>query len=166
MRSKKISACPFLLLIIFIFAFLNANAQAPMNSYITEWKKVDALVNKGLTKSALSEVDIIYRSAKKTGNEPQVIKSLLFKIILHQNIEEETSVKSIDTLEQQITVSKEPAKSILESITAEMYLHYFQQNRYKLYNRTNTGGFNKKDISTWTGDDLHKRTGELYLASL
>ena len=44
---------------------------------------------KGLTKSALAEVEIIYKTAKKTSNEPQVIKSLLFKIILQQNIEED-----------------------------------------------------------------------------
>ena len=47
-----------------------------------------------------------------------------------------------------------------------MYLNYFQQNRYKLYNRTNTINFNKKDIATWTADDLHKKIGELYLASI
>src|SRR6185436_2457089 len=45
-------------------------------------------------------------------------------------------------------------------------LNYFQQNRYKLYGRTNTADFNKNDIATWTADDLQKKTGELYLASL
>ena len=47
-----------------------------------------------------------------------------------------------------------------------MYWNYFQQNRYKLYQRTNTVNFNKKDIATWTADDLHKKIGELYVASI
>ena len=97
---------------------------------------------------------------------PQIIKSLLFKINLKQNLEENASVKSIDSLEREISVAKEPAKSILQSITAQMYWNYFQQNRYKFYQRTNTVNFDKKDIATWTTDDLHKKIGELYIASL
>ncbi|MEO6844343.1 MAG: MG2 domain-containing protein, partial [Ginsengibacter sp.] len=137
-----------------------------MNDYASEWKKVDDLQKKGLTKSALTQVESIYLNAKKNNNDPQIIKSLLFKITLQQNIQEDASVKSIDSLEQQIATAKEPAKSILQSITAQMYWNYFQQNRYQLYQRTNTVNFDKKDIATWTADDLHKKTGELYIASL
>ncbi|MEO8855236.1 MAG: alpha-2-macroglobulin family protein, partial [Ginsengibacter sp.] len=100
------------------------------------------------------------------GNEPQIIKALLFKINLKQDIEEDASVKAIDSVENEIASSKEPAKSILQSIAAELYWKYFQQNRFKFYQRTNTVDFNKKDIATWTSDDLHKKIGELYLASL
>ncbi len=137
-----------------------------MDNYNSQWKKVNDFVSKGLTKSALAEVDKIYFSAKKNNNNPQIIKSLLFKISLKQNIEEDASEKSIDSLEREIVVSKEPSKSILESITAQKYLDYFQQNRYKLYQRTNTIGFNKKNIATWTADDLHKKIGDLYVASI
>ncbi|MGH2563244.1 MAG: hypothetical protein ACRDE5_01945, partial [Ginsengibacter sp.] len=152
------------ILLSFCFSFLHAQQKA--DDYATQWKKIDSFVDKGLTKSALTEVDKIYNSAKITTNDPQVIKALLYKITLQQNIEENASEKSIDTLEREIATSKEPAKSILESITAQMYWNYFQQNRYQLYNRTNTVNFDKKDISTWTADDLHKKIGQLYLSSI
>ncbi|MEO8765838.1 MAG: MG2 domain-containing protein [Ginsengibacter sp.] len=141
-------------------------AQKPVNNYENEWKKVDELVKKGLTQSALSAVDKIYKSASKNSNDPQVIKTWLFKITLRQHIEENASAKSIDTLEREISTSKEPVASILESITGQMYLNYLQQNRYQLYSRTNTVNFNKSDIATWTADDLHKRISALFLASL
>src|SRR5690606_36516783 len=32
--------------------------------------------------------------------------------------------------------------------------------------RTNTVGFDKKDIATWTADDLHSKISSLYLASI
>ena len=64
-------------------------------------------------------------------------------------------------MEIEIATSKEPAKSILESITAQMYWNYFQQNRYKLYQQNQHCNFDKKDIATWTADDLHKKIGEL-----
>ncbi|MEO8961232.1 MAG: alpha-2-macroglobulin family protein [Ginsengibacter sp.] len=35
-----------------------------------------------------------------------------------------------------------------------------------MYQRTNTENFDKKDIATWTSDDLHHEIGELYVASL
>lgn len=156
----------FALILVSFFCFSIVTAQKPSDNYSMLWKKIDDFVSKGLTKSALAEVDKIYNAAKKSNNDPQVIKSLLYKITLKQNIEEDASVKSIDTLEREIAGSKQPAKSILQSIAAQMYWNYFQQNRYKLYNRTNTINFNKKDIATWTADDLHKKIGDLYLASI
>ncbi|HWH62647.1 MAG TPA: MG2 domain-containing protein, partial [Ginsengibacter sp.] len=104
--------------------------------------------------------------SKNANNDVQVIKALLYKLTLQQNIEENASVKSIDSLEIEINSTKEPARSILESITAQLYWNYFQQNRYKLYQRTNTTNFTKADITTWTADDLNKKIGELYVSSL
>ncbi len=165
MHLKILLSIRILLLSIALFCFSALKAQNT-NDYVMQWKKIEVLVNKGLTKSALIEVDKIYSAAKKTNNDPQVIKSLLYKITLNQNIQEDASAKSIDTLEQEIAVAKEPVKSILESIAAQMYWNYFQQNRYRLYQRTNTINFDKKDIATWTADDLHKKIGGLYLASI
>ncbi|MGZ4048278.1 MAG: alpha-2-macroglobulin family protein, partial [Bacteroidia bacterium] len=155
-----------LLILVFFSGFSNLDAQKPVNDYASQWKKIDDLVNKGLTKSALAEVDKIYDLSKKNNNEPQVIKALLYKITLQQNIEENATVKSIDTLEIEIASSKEPARSILESITAEMYWNLFQQQRWKIYNRTKTQDFKKDDILTWTADDFHEKISRLYLASI
>ncbi len=152
--------------IICCFCFSILQAQKTINDYDAQWKKVESFQKKGLTKSALQEVEIIYNDAKKNNNDAQIIKTLLFKINLQQNIEEDASVKSIDSLQQEIRMAKEPAKSILQSITAQMYWNYFQQNRYKIYQRTNTINFDKKDIVTWTSDELHQKIAELYLASL
>ncbi|HEU5366670.1 MAG TPA: alpha-2-macroglobulin, partial [Hanamia sp.] len=141
-------------------------AQNKINDYALHWKRVENFEKKGLTKSALQEVENIYNDAKKSNNDAQIIKALLFKINLRQNIEEDASAKSIDSLEREIAISKEPAKSIVQGITAQLYWNYFQQNRYKLYQRTNTVNFDKKDIATWTSDDLHQKIAELYIASL
>ncbi|MEO6290581.1 MAG: alpha-2-macroglobulin, partial [Ginsengibacter sp.] len=166
MHLKSFLPAPVLLLAITIFCFSSSHAQKVNNDYTAQWKKIEELVGKGLTKSAITEVDKIYTSARKSSNDPQIIKSLLYKITLNENIQEDASVKSIDTLQQEIATAKEPAKSILESIAAQMFWNYFQQNRYKLYQRTNTIDSNKKDIATWTTDDLHKKIGDLYLASI
>jgi uncharacterized protein YfaS (alpha-2-macroglobulin family) len=141
-------------------------AQKSKSNYDAQWKKIENFQKKGLTKSALQEVENIYNSAKKNNNDAQIIKALLFKINLQQNTEEDASVKNIDSIENEIRIAKEPAKSILQSIAAQLYWNYFQQNRYKIYQRTNTVNFDKKDIATWTSDELNEKIAELFVASL
>ena len=164
LKFSFLSATFFTVILCFCFSILQA--QKTKSDYDMQWKKVENFQKKGLTKSALQQVENIYNDAQKNNNDAQIIKALLFKINLRQNIEEDASAKSIDSLENEIAIAKEPAKSILQSITAQLYWNYFQQNRYKLYQRTNTINFDKKDIATWTSDDLHQKIADLYLASL
>ena len=166
MHVKKLCRTGLFFFLLVIATTFQVNAQKENKDDTTVWKKVDELVSKGLSKSAITEVDKIYKKAKNNNDQTRMIKSLLYRITLQQNIEENAAVKSMDTIEREISFAKEPAKSILESILAQMYWSYFQQNRYRFYNRTNTTGFSKKDIATWTVDDLHKKIGELYLFSI
>ena len=158
----------YILIVFFIslFSGLQIILFAQTNDYANQWKQVDELMKKGLTKSALDETVKIYETAKKANNDPQIIKALVFRITLNRNLEENANVKSIALVEKEIQSSKEPARSILNSMLAEMYWNFLQQNRYKFYNRTQTVDFKKDDILTWTLEDLHKKIGQLYLASL
>ena len=52
------------------------------------------------------------------------------------------------------------------ALVAQSYWNYFQNNRYKFYNRTATVNFNKDDIATWSIDDFHRKISELYLSSI
>ncbi|HEY0751248.1 MAG TPA: alpha-2-macroglobulin, partial [Chitinophagaceae bacterium] len=73
---------------------------------------------------------------------------------------------SINDIEKEITVQKEPASSILKAYLANLYWQYFQNNRWRLYNRTNTVSFNNKDIATWTIQQFHQKISALYLDAL
>jgi uncharacterized protein YfaS (alpha-2-macroglobulin family) len=152
---------------LFIILFsMSLFAQNKFN-YTAAWKKVDELINKkGLTESALKEVKNIYDAAKKEKNNGQLLKAVLFRLSLQQEREEDATEKAIKELETEISRAAEPLKSVLINYAAEAYWQYFQNNRWKFYQRTNTIGFNKDDINTWTIDDLHKKISSLYLASL
>src|SRR5688500_1859589 len=118
--------------LIFLFAVTLTFAQN--NSYDRAWKRIDSLVNKrGLTRSALTEVNKIYEQAVREKNEAQMIKALAFKISLQENIREDNSITGIRELEAEIVKSSQPARSILQSILAEKYFNYFQQFRWRLY---------------------------------
>src|ERR1700730_12086109 len=114
-------------------------AQGSPGDHTREWKRIDSLIgSKGLTQSALQEVNKLYLIAKKEKNDPQIIKTLVYQLGLEGNKEEDAALKSIFRVEREIAGAREPARSILHSMEAEIYWDYFQQQRWKLYDRTQT----------------------------
>jgi len=117
--------------------------------YEKDWKKVDSLVDAGLPKSALDIVEVLYSKAQKEANHPQFIKSILYKIKLKADFEEEFMESSIKDIESVIQKSGTPVKQILYSIEADLYWRYYQANRYKFMDRTTVVNVDLKNIRTW-----------------
>jgi uncharacterized protein YfaS (alpha-2-macroglobulin family) len=162
MSFKRILSTALATLIFYV-----ASAQQPVGSYNAAFKKIDSLLQKaGLPNSALTEANKIYARAKKEKNNAQLIKSLIYISFIQLSKEEDAPLKNIQLWEKEIPTAAEPARSIMQSITATMYWTYFQNNRWRLYNRTETVNFKKDDVATWSINDFHKKITELYLASL
>lgn len=157
---------PILFITLFSLSIMNAKSQNTIKNYDAAWKKVEDFVKKNLPKSALTEVKNIYALAKKENQDAQVIKSLLYITGLQTETRENNESFSITEIEKEIVTAKEPAKSILNSLLAEMYWSYYQQVRWNLYQRTATTDFKKEDIATWSADDFHKKITALYLLSV
>ncbi|MEQ1677177.1 MAG: MG2 domain-containing protein, partial [Chitinophagaceae bacterium] len=156
----------FLTLSLFSIISMSANSQTPIKNYEKEWKKAEAFTEKGLPKSALTEVKKIYDLAKKEKQDAQVIKALIYMTGLQTENREDNEVLSVAEIEKEISVSKEPVTALLKSLLAEMYWSYYQEHRWQLYSRTATEKFSKTDIATWGVEDFHKKISELYLQSI
>jgi archaellum biogenesis protein FlaJ (TadC family) len=148
------------------FFFFYSSSQVPVKTYDPEWKKINDFVSKGLPKSALEEVQKLFTLAKQEKQDAQVIKTLVFMAGLQTENRENNEILSIANMEKEITVSSEPARSILNSLLADMYWYYYNSHRWQLYNRTQTANFKKEDIATWGAEDFHKKIGDLYLQSI
>ncbi|MGB4843845.1 MAG: hypothetical protein WBP16_05220, partial [Ferruginibacter sp.] len=70
MFLKKIT-----LFFILITGISMSSMAQTKNDYTANWKKVEGFEKKGLTKSALEEVMVIYNLAIKAGNDAQQIKA-------------------------------------------------------------------------------------------
>ena len=136
------------------------------NEYDKNWKKVEDFEKKGLPKSALQEVLVIYNLALKDNNDAQQIKSCMYQVKYRNIIEEDSQEKNIFFIDTLIDKSKSPAKNILQSMQAEMFWHYLQNNRWKFYDRTKLAQEKSKDISTWSMDKLYATVAALYKSSL
>lgn len=128
-----------------------------MKNYESEWKKVDSLENKGLTESALKIVESIYNNAKQENNSPQIIKALIYRAKFYSYKEEDALVKSILEIEKDAEELSFPGKQVAHSVVADLYWRYYQNNRWRFLNRTETVDFIPGDIRTW---DLRKIVGK------
>ncbi len=159
---------PFSLFLLLVFVCFSMIVQAQViKNYDAEWRKVDELYKKkNLPASALAEVKKIYAKAKTEKQDAQVVKALVYMVMLQDQTRESNTKQAIRDLEGEIGTAKEPAASIIRSLVADLYWRYLQENRWQLYNRSNTVGFAKEDIATWTMEDLHRQIGNYYLASI
>jgi hypothetical protein len=154
-----------ILLVIFTALAFTSMAQKN-NNYIQNWKKVEDFEKKGLTKSALAEVLKIYKMAVKDNNDAQQIKSSMYQVKYHTAVDEDSRENNIFFVDTLINNAKAPAKNILQSMQAEMYWQYLQNNRYKFYDRTKLKEEKSRDISTWSIDKIQQVISSLYAASL
>jgi hypothetical protein len=141
-------------------------ATAPEQGDTIAWKKVDSLVDQGLTESALKAVDSLFVKYKKTNNATQIVKTLMYRMRLESYKEEASIVKAIALLEVETAVAKGALRAILHSITAEVYWRYYQQNRWRFYDRTRTVDFKQDDITTWDLSQIISTTLHHYDQSL
>ncbi|MGN6291561.1 MAG: alpha-2-macroglobulin family protein [Chitinophagaceae bacterium] len=158
----------FVALIAALFSLItmNANSQPPIKNYDAAWKKVEGFVKKGLPASALTEVKNIYTQAKKEKQDAQVIKALIYMTGLQTENRENNEVLAIAEIEKEVPGSKGAVNALLNSLLANLYWSYFQNHRWQFYQRTQTAEFKKDDIATWTAEDFHQKTSELYLRSI
>jgi len=134
--------------------------------YTKNWKKVEEFEKKGLTKSALKEVIGIYNLAIAANNDAQQIKSAMYQVKYRNMVEEDSRENNIFFVDTLIAKAKAPAKNILQSMQAEMFWHYLQNNRWRFYDRTKLAEEKSRDITTWSIDKLNATITKLYTASL
>ncbi len=136
------------------------------STYDKEWKRVDSLSEKGLTQSALDLTRQIYERAKKENNSPQLIKAILYRMRFEEAKEEFSLEKSIQQLSEEVKSAKFPARPVLQSILADAYWQYYQNNRWKFLERSATVNFSNEDVSTWNLHQLVNECIKNYTASL
>ncbi len=154
-------------IILIIICISNLYIMKGQNDYQSDWKKVEAFNQEGLPKSALEVVETIYTKAKKENNDNQVIKAFLHKAKYMLTLEENAQLTIIKNLKSDIENSEFPKRNILESVLANLYWQYFQQNRWKFYNRTQTSEkVDVEDFRTWDLETLFAETHLYYQKSL
>lgn len=118
--------------------------------YEQNWSKVYQCEIKDLPKSALEATDTIYRRARREKNIEQFTKVLLYQSKFALILSKDAEVQIVNRLIKESAISTAPQKNIIESIIAKIYWQYFQENRWRYYQRTRTTEkVNPDDFRTW-----------------
>lgn len=174
--KKVVSKFAFIIVIMAVTGWLVYNysyAKTPKilyypsgKSFNQDWKTVDSLESKGLTKSALEITTLIYEKAKKQNNHQQIVKALIYKAKFEQYVKEQAFINTLAGIEKEADISQYPLKPVLHSIVADMLWQYYQANRWKIYNRTQTQNFDYNDVETWDAKKLIQEINKHYLLSV
>ncbi len=154
--------------VLTLFISLTSFSQGNDTAYSNYWLDIDTtLFTQSLNRTALAKIEKLYALAK-TDNQPvQIIKTLLYRMYLEKDIYEDNVKRDVDLLKKEIAATNNPAiKSLLTSLLAEKFQNYYQQQQYRIYNRTKTADYKEEDFETWTVSDFHQTITYWYQQSV
>lgn len=134
--------------------------------YEKQWAKVDSLESKRLFRSALNEVKEIKSLALQTENTPQGVKAIMYELKYNTYLEEDDYDLAIQNLDSMTSKATFPMKDILHSVTAEVYYSYYQNNQYKILDRTPVDKHENHDFKFWDAKLFESKINEQYFYSL
>ena len=131
-----------------------------------DFPKVDSLANQQKPKEALVLIHNLNNQARKEGNTIMLIKSAMYRMMFQRYLEEDAVTQILIDLKEDVRIAKQPEKSVLQSLLAETYWKYYQQNRYRVFKRTAVQGNIGDDINTWSVEKITGITIKNLLLSL
>ncbi|MBG8552765.1 alpha-2-macroglobulin family protein [Hymenobacter guriensis] len=159
--------------LLMLFSTGSSAPTPPAGPDPKKWQQVDALLAKNQTTSAARLVDELYRAARQRQDTPEYLRALLYKLRLLEAKEEEADVKAIALLEADLKTAQFPARPILHSLLGQLYVTYYQEHRYQLYDRTSGATENAaptdtsaQDLRTWDAARLGSAVVRHYRASV
>src|SRR6266404_3825562 len=115
----------------------------------SQWKAVEEAVNKGLPKTAITNLESIIQGALRDKAYAEATKAIGKKIALEGTIQGNKPEEKIVRLETEIGKAPKDMVPVLDTLLAHWYWHYFQQNKWRFMQRTTTSQQPGKDFTTW-----------------
>jgi hypothetical protein len=117
--------------IIFLYVLFATSSFSFAQKFEKQWEKVIKLETEDKIKSAYSEVKSIYSKAKKSKNEPELIKTFFYRAKYIQRLEEDAFSKIIDELENDKKTISAPGEAILDYIYCVALIEHCYKIRYE-----------------------------------
>ncbi len=150
MTFRRLSTAGFLLLVVIgvlvisITTLLHAaEPQTP------PWKEVRDAINKGLPKTAIEKLDPIIVAAQNGKRYDEAVRAISMKIALEGGIQGNKPEEKITRMRAEIAKAPAEMKSVMNAVLANWFWHYFQQNRWRFMQRTQTSAPPSDDFTTW-----------------
>lgn len=133
--------------------------------YSALWNEIDSLEKAGSGKTIIDKCDYILQEAKKSGDYESIFKALAIRSKFIHQIEEESTYNILSAFEAEASQANLPLKNILNSALAELYLQYYQQNRWRFQGRTPSNEL-KEDFRNFSLNELLEKVKEKHILAL
>lgn len=114
------------------------------------WQAVEDAIEQGLPKTAIEKLEPLIAAARAEGRYAEAIKAVALKISLQGTIQGNRAEVKITALQAEIDEAPAPMQPMMQAILANWYWHYFQQNRWRFVQRTETAEPPSDDFTTWS----------------
>lgn len=151
---------------VLLFIPVKTFSQQQLKTSDKDFAKVDSLAAQQKPKEALALINNINKQARASSNTALLIKSVMYRIMFRSYLEEDGYIKVLADLKEDVSVAKQPEKSVLQSLLAETYWNFYQENRYKFFKRTTVQDNIGDDINTWSIQQIINETVKNLLLSL
>ncbi|HPK50176.1 MAG TPA: alpha-2-macroglobulin family protein, partial [Opitutaceae bacterium] len=148
------------------FAVLTMLSSAFASPRDAQWKSVDEAAEQGLPKTAIERLDPIITSALADQTYAEAVRAIGRKIALEGLIEGNKPEEKITRLEAELTKAPAAMQPVMEALLGHWYWQYFQHNRWRFHQRTQTAAAPGADIQTWDLARILAEIGKHFDAAL
>src|ERR1019366_276124 len=157
---------PSSILIACVSSLLLMNLPLQAGPRDAQWKQVEEAVKKGLPQTAITNLEPIIQGALKDKAYAEAVKAIGQKIALEGNIQGNKPEEKITRLEAEIAKAPKEMVPLMDTLLADWYWQYFQQNRWRFMQRTATAEQPGKDFTTWDLPRLFREIDRQFQKSL
>ncbi|MBM3297827.1 MAG: hypothetical protein FJY83_09560, partial [Candidatus Aminicenantes bacterium] len=126
------------------------------------WKKAEQAQKEGLPRTAAGHLKDITDLALKIDEKGQALKAVVQKLALEGVVEGNKPAERISRLQEEMALLPADLQPVLKLVLARWYWQYFQRNRWRFLQRSETAGLEEKDFTTWDLPRLYREIGSLY----
>ena len=146
--------------------FTQLSKYESMQKFDPAWHEIDSLLRKGLPKSALAKLEEMELDVRESKHPGQLIKWVKTKVVVVQDIEENSDWKNYQRFKEEIEKADAPAKQVLQFYLAEYLNHWKRNNQWRIRQRSTVAESKDDDLRTWSIQKFENETSRLYIASV
>lgn len=154
---------------LFLLSFLSFIGMTMMaqKDYGMQWKQVEKFQKDNLPKSALGVVETILKQSLTEKNTQQAIKAMIYRSSFKQQIDDTTKPELIADFSSLSSGRTSPVeKALIHSLLAELYQQYYDQESWKIDQRTPITGYVPDDMAEWSKNIFRNKIQTELLESL
>lgn len=122
------------------------------------WQEYEKATNEGLPKTAIEKLDLIHDGAVKDKAWPEAIRAKALRIRINASLNQPAAPLMVKDMAFAIEQAAPEMKPMMQAIMAEWFFSYYNQNRWRFMQRSQTAAPPGDDIETW---DLARLLGEV-----